>query len=299
VPRRIASAGRTATRDRPATSSASERFRSLDAYRVRREWERYEGTAQRDLFRTLRARFLARHPGPGGWALDLGSGPLRFTAALGLKDARRVALDLSAAMLRFRGPSIVPSTDRVRGDAARPPFAKRSATTVAVIGNTLGFAGDSADAVLDQAIGLTAPGGVLLLEIAPGPGERSRYLARLPTSSVARLLRSPVGAVLPRLTREGFEIERVRRAEPGEFRRFAVPEIVRRLAQERWRIREVLVVAPSLGPDATALEAVARDAKAWSHLLELEEEVGRNPARWPAAAAILAAAEAPAAAAKH
>ncbi len=278
--------------------SARDRFREVDRYRAEREWQRYEGTAQRDLYRELRERFLDRHSGPARWAADLGSGPGRFTGRLGGPGTRRVAVDLSLEMLalleaRERRPEVRATLDRVRADAARSPFAPGSFEAVALLGNALGFAGAESERLWSAALSLVHPGGTLTLEIAPGPGERSRYLVRLPPTSVARLLRAPLVAVRPRVEREGFAPEPERRAGPREFRRFSPDEVTRRLVSAGWEVREVTAVAPALGTDAARLEAVRPDAKAWAHLLELEEQLGRTPARWARAAAVLIAARRP------
>lgn len=279
----------------PATESARDRFRSLDPYRAEREWKRYEGTPQRELFRALRQRFLARHPGPEGWSADLGSGPGRFTLEIGPPRARRVALDLSLEMLRrASGTDAAPfPAERVRGDASRPPLAPGRFGAVALLGNTLGFAGRAGEDLLAAAESLVAAGGRLLIEIAPAAGERSRYLARLPSSAVARLLRSPTAAVLPRVLREGFEEEPARRAEPGAFRRWTAEELAARWRTAGWTREETMAIAPALGPETQRLEAIRRDAKAWKHLQDLEEAIGRTPERWSRAAAVLLAASAP------
>jgi SAM-dependent methyltransferase len=279
--------------------SPRERFRAADAYRAQREWRRYEGTGQRDLYRELRERFLGRHAVADGWVLDIGSGPGRFLPFAGRARVRRVALDLSREMLNLLpsawaasgSPSAVP--DRVRGDGLRPPFDRHRWAEVIVFGNTLGFAGRDAEHLLLQAEELIAPDGVLLIEVAPGPGERSRYLARLPASTVARLLRSPIRAVLGRLDREGFSTEPPRRATAGPFRRFSPEDLRGRLERAGWEIQETMAVAPALGPDPVRIAAVRSDAKAWSRLLELEEEIGRRPERWRDAAAVLLSARHP------
>lgn len=278
---------------------APERFRTADGYRARREWLRYEGTGQRDLFRELRERFLARHAVDEGWVLDLGSGPGRFLPFAGRAGSRRVALDISREMLNLlpeawaASGSTDPPPDRVRGDALHPPLVRGRGAEVIVFGNTLGFSGKAADRLLDEAERIVAPGGILVVEIAPAPGERSRYLARLPPSSVARLLRSPTRAVLARLDREGFRPEPPRHETPESFRRFAVRELQDRLVGDGFEMVETVAVAPALGPDALRIEAVRGDAKAWPHLLDLEEEVGRRPERWSEAAAVLLSARLP------
>jgi len=280
---------------------ARERFVRADRYHVEREWKRYEGTAQRDLYRELRERFLDRHSVDGGWTLDLGSGPGRFTARLGTGNVRRVALDLSREALKILKEAwptpttgVPPLPGRVRGDAVRPPFLPSAFSEVAVLGNTLGFAGAGADQFLEAAESLVAPGGTLLLEVAPGPGERSRYLARLPPGSVRRLLWSPLRAVVPRIEREGYRREPRRKSREGTFRRLRGEDLSRRLTASGWDVREVLAVAPALGPDASRLASVRADPRAWSQLILIEEELGHRPERWKEAAAVLVAAVRPA-----
>lgn len=279
----------------PARSVAHARFLALDREKALREWHRYEGTAQRELFRVLRERFLRRHAGGGGWVLDAGSGPGRFTPVLGGNAARRVALDLSRAMLavgRELGDRLtvhgVPRPERVRGDARRPPFRSGSFASVALVGNALGFEASEGTRLLNAVEDLIAPGGTLVLEIAPGPGERSRYLARLPPGAVRRLVAAPLAAVLPRLDREGFAPEPVRH-QPAAFRRWTAGELGARWRPPTWLLREVMAVAPALGPDRARLDAVARDPASWTRLVELEEAIGGRSARWSGAAAVLLA----------
>ena len=114
----------------PPDGRALDRFREADAYRARREWLRYEGTGQRDLYRELRERFLARHAADTGWTLDVGSGPGRFLPSVGGTRTRKVAIDLSLEMLRLvprtwnLAKAVGTAPERVRGDAIRPPLAR-------------------------------------------------------------------------------------------------------------------------------------------------------------------------------
>jgi SAM-dependent methyltransferase len=286
---------RPPARASPPAPSPADRFRRTDSYRARREWLRYEGTGQRDLYRELRERFLLRHSVASGWVLDLGSGPGRFLPFAGGEGSRRVALDLSREMLRAIPDSWMASgapgasPHRVQGDALRPPFHRGQWEEVVALGNPLGFAGKDAGRLLEVAEDLVAPGGLLLLEIAPSSGEHSRYLARLPASSLARLLYAPRQAVLRRLDREGFRSEPARRAPGDSFRRFTVREIHERWGRSGWEALETSAVAPVLGSDPERIAAVRADARAWPRLIELEEEVGRRPERWKGAAAVLLA----------
>jgi len=287
------------TRPRAGDESALKRFRGADAYRARREWQRYEGTAQRDLFRELRERFLARHAVGEGWVLDVGSGPGRFLPWVGGPRTRKVALDLSREML-----SLVPGTwrdgggrgpvpDRILGNAARPPLVRGAWAEVTVLGNTLGFSGRMAGIQLDEAQQLVAADGVLLIEIAPSFGERSQYFARLPGAALARLFHAPLAAILSRLDREPFRAEPPRHETPRAFHRFTVEEVVARMRLRGWEVRETMAVAPALGPDPGRIASGRRDPKSWARLLDLEEVVGHRSERWARAAAVLVAARHP------
>jgi len=292
----VALARRPSRRPSPrADVPARDRFRTLDAYRARRELQRYAGTGQRDLYRELRERFLARHRVPDGWAVDLGSGPGRFLAYIGGTGSRKVALDISREMLKLvdeggaSSGAVPPRADRVRGDALRPPLAIGRWSEVVLLGNTLGFAEDSSERLLRASEILVRPGGVLVTEIAPSSGERSRYLARLPPSALGRLLRAPTAALLPRILREGFRPEPARRKHAGEFRRLHVADLHARWHTAEWEVTETIAVAPAIGADGSRIAAARKDPKAWDHLLEVEEALGRLPDRWPHAASVLLA----------
>lgn len=298
-PRRVP-ATLTGARGSAGRPAAHERFLRQGEDRARREWLRYEGTPQRELFRQLRERFLRRHAREGRWSLDAGSGPGRFLPWIGRAGATRVALDLSRSMLAVgrertarTGTPKDGTLERVRGDALRPPFAPGAFAEVALVGNTLGFEGSRGRELLDGVEPLVGPGGVLVVEIAPGPGERSRYLRRLPPGAVRRLLAAPASAVLARLAPEGFAREPIRH-RPASFRRWTVGELSGRWRPRGWTVREAMAVAPALGPDPTRLSEVARDPVAWTRLLDLEEQLGRDPARWTDAAAVLVAVASPA-----
>ncbi|HEY6238855.1 MAG TPA: methyltransferase domain-containing protein, partial [Thermoplasmata archaeon] len=167
-PRRPAGQRRPTSRHPAETSQLPrERFLRLDRYRVDREWKRYEGTPQRDLFRELRIRFLERHRARGRWSVDVGSGPGRFSPLVGESGGRAVQLDLSREMLSFARDRAGARSGRrpldlVRGDVLRAPLRPGKFAEVAVLGNGLGFAGEASDRFLDAAIGLVAPGGTLL-----------------------------------------------------------------------------------------------------------------------------------------
>ncbi len=179
--------------------------------------------------------------------------------------------------------------DRIRGDLGSAPFPPGRFGEVVLLGNLVGFAGPAGPAVLESAAALVAPEGTLVVEVVPGAGESSRYLARLPTSAVGRLLRSPVRALVPRIEREGFVEEARRRSDEGAFLRATPSDLTGWLGSAEWSAVETMAVAPVLGTDAERVAAARGDAKAWEHLLEVEEEVGRRAERWDRAAAVLVA----------
>ncbi|MEM0129353.1 MAG: class I SAM-dependent methyltransferase [Thermoplasmata archaeon] len=273
----------------------------MDAYRVEREWLRYEGTPLRELFRELRERFLRRHTAEcRGWVLDAGSGPGRFSAAIGPPDAPRVLLDLARTALK-RAREISPRAtgasggagpgrwEPVRGDALRPPFVPESFGGVVVLGNLLGFAAAPLERPLRVLADLVAPGGMLVVEVAPGPGERSVYLHRLPPSVVRRILRAPSRWLEPRIDREGFERLPARRpASASPFRRWTVDELIA-AAPTGFTVEAVSAVAPLLGSEPERLEPVRADPISWERLLAMEEHWGSVRQRWSAAASALVA----------
>ena len=273
-------------------TDARSRFRNLSTYRVSREWDRYEGTAQRRLFREIRTRFLGRHAVAGGWVLDLGSGPGRFLPHVGGPGSRKVALDLSEEMLRRVVREGRNPPERVRGDGVLPPFRPQAFYEVAVLGNAIGFAGSEADLLWQRAAELVRPGGRLILEVVAGSGERSTYLARLPPSSLPRLFRAPLRVLLSRVDREGFAVVPARKVDPRAFRRYDPTTLARDLSERGWTVEEVMAVAPALGTHPEGLEAIEPDPTAWARLLELEEVLGRRVGRVSAGAAVLLSATA-------
>jgi SAM-dependent methyltransferase len=279
---------------------ARERFASADEYRLEREWRRYEGTAQRDLFRVLRQRFLRRHPPTvAGPVLEVGSGPGRFSALVGDAEHARVLFDLSADALARARVRVSRAADRhparstsaVVGDAARMPFTSGAFAGVVALGNVVGFGAETSPTIVNELFRCTGPdGGTLLLELAPGAGEVSAYLHRLPPGAVARLLRSPVRAVATRVRREGFlEIARPAKRHPSGFRRWGAAELDAHLPDRGLAREESVAVAPCLGSDPVRLAAVRQDPVAWANLLALEESIGGDPARQSPASALLVA----------
>lgn len=280
-----------------AAPASEARFKSLDTYRVEREWKRYEGTAQRDLFRTLRFRFLARHPPPvEGPILEVGPGPGRFSIELLAWRRPMMLLDLSRTMLQKARETLgrVPSSGQpigfLVGNGRNPPFRPHTFAQVLLLGNLLGFASTSAHELLQRCAELVRPDGQLLLETSPGSGESSRYLHRLPPTVIRRLLRSPLRALVPRVIREGFLPSRSAEKSGKDFRRLTAEEASSWLSKSGFEVGETLSVAPCFGVAREALEMVRPDESGWSRLLELEEEIGSRPDRWDDAASLLVSA---------
>jgi ubiquinone/menaquinone biosynthesis C-methylase UbiE len=280
-----------------AAPSAEARFRHLDAYRVEREWKRFEGTPQRELLRTLRERFLDRNaPGVEGPVLEVGPGPGRFTPRLASSGRAVVLLDLSRPMLERARVRLESEGGQggplhfVEGNGRFPPLRERRFAGAVLLGNVLGFATSDAEELLQRVARVIRPGGTLLLEIAPGPGEYSRYLHRLPLTALGRLLRAPPSAILPRVLREGFaSAETVKRAGK-RFRRIGQDEVARLLDSLAFRLIETISIAPCLGSDPARLNTLEIGGSAWGRLLDLEEQAGRPPERWAGAATLLLAA---------
>jgi hypothetical protein len=182
-----------------------------------------------------------------------------------------------------------PLPERVRADAVRPPLRPAAFREVVALGNQIGFAGPEAPRLLREAIGLLSPGGTIILESVVDSGERSRYLARLPPGAVGRLFRSPIRLVRSRIEREGFELEPERDPSRHGFRPVSPGEIRRTLRRAGVDVVEAMAVAPALGFEPQRAEAVESDPDAWANLLEIEEEIGRQPAHCDVAASLLVA----------
>jgi SAM-dependent methyltransferase len=289
-------AGRRTGPESGATVPGRHRFLEWDEYRVEREWRRYEGTPLRDLYRELRERFLARHRADvPGRSLEIGPGPGRFTPFIGRPEDPIVLLELSRAMLEWvrENPTKedLPNLALVQGDAVSPPFRAGKFHRVVMLGNVLGFAERDGPELMARTSALVAPGGKLLLEFVSGAGERAHYLHRLPVGAVARLFAAPVRAIQPRVEREGFDPVRPRDEGNRRFLRISPSALHATLEATGFDVIETLAVAPSLGNDPSRLGRIRADPTAWTHLLELEEAIGRAPARQVHAAAVLLAAE--------
>ncbi len=293
---RVGSTRRVAPSAAPAVGPGRPprtRFLELDPYRAEREWLRYEGTAQRDLFRELRMRMLTRNHPRQGRSLDLGCGPGRFLAPPDLTASGWVGVDLSREMLRRAALGARPEStaDLVRADGLNPPFRRGVFSWVQLLGNVLGFSGPRGPELLDVTLPLVGPGGRLLVEIAPGPGEASRYFHRLPPSVVRRLLEGKGHGLSSAIEREGFRPVRSGTVPGVGFRRWSAPELLRYLRDRQFDPLEVMAVAPLLGSDPQRIEAASASVSAWTSLLQWEESVGRDPDRWPEAAAVIVVAQ--------
>ncbi|MCI4322292.1 MAG: class I SAM-dependent methyltransferase [Thermoplasmata archaeon] len=245
------------------------------------------------MFRSLRQRFLARHEVATGRTLDVGCGPGRFTPFVGGPGCLRVGIDLSDSMLRelpeHWDPG-APFPQLVRGDGLAPPFRAAPFSEVALLGNAIGFAGPDALRLLSSCAALVAPGGTLVVELAPGAPSDSVYLHRLPTGAVVRVLHAPTALVRNKVEREGFRwTEGPDRRRHG-FRPVTEEEVCQELDTVGFEVGEVMAVAPALGGDPDRLEVIRADRVSFARLLDLEEALGRaGPVRRKAAAVLLAA----------
>jgi hypothetical protein len=197
--------------------------------------------------------------------------------------------------LRDRWPSGLDRPALLHADARRLPLRQGRFDEVVVLGNAVGFAGADAFSVLDAAAELVAPGGVLLVETAPGAGTSSRYLRRLPIGAVRRLLAAPLAAVAPRVEREGYEVPESEDRTRHGFRPVTEAELSERVRRHGLSVVEAIAVAPAMGGSPERLEQLRPDTNAWGRLLALEEHLGRGPkVREHAAALLLAAGRPPA-----
>jgi hypothetical protein len=193
-------------------------------------------------------------------------------------------------MLREVGEHWDPQTpfpELVRGDGLTPPFRESTFSEVALLGNAVGFAGPAALDLLGSCARLVAPGGSLLVELAPGVPSESRYLHRLPPGAVVRLLRAPAALVRARVEREGYRwTEGPDRRRHG-FRPVSEEEVRSELEATGFDVGEVMAVAPALGGNPDLLEAIGTDRGAFARLLDLEEALGRAVTIRRKAAALL------------
>jgi SAM-dependent methyltransferase len=241
----------------------------LPSERARREWSRYEGTVQRNLWLQFRRRFLSRAlqdlPSRPAVILEVGPGPGRFSDLLVSTGRPVILLDLSLAMIR-EGRGLHPATRPggphwVLGDALRLPVPPRSLAALVALGNVLGFAGSRAGLLLREWDESLAPGGVFAIEtslLAPAKGE----------------------ALSPRAPAAGREGRRpltvLRTPKVSYFSRKELDDWFARLG---WRLEEATPVAPRAGGSPTdAQQALHRAGGDWRTLLEEEERAGREAA---------------------
>ena len=125
----------------------------------------------------------------------------------------------------------------------------------------------------------------------PDSDTASRYFHRLPPSVVRRLLEGKGHGLSSAIEREGFRPVRSGTVPGVGFRRWSAPELLRYLRDRQFDPLEVMAVAPLLGSDPQRIEAASASVSAWTSLLQWEESVGRDPDRWPEAAAVIVVAQ--------
>ncbi len=228
-----------------------KRYRELPAARAEREWERYQGTLQRELWLRLRERFLLRaldaSPSQSPWVVELGSGPGRFAPLLTRAGSQALLVDLSPAMIREgrRRLGSPPRTHWVLADALRLPIRLGATRLLVALGQLLNLAGGEAPLFLREWDRVLPPGAGWALEV------------NLEGSSLASPSRE-----------KGTET----------LTRFRLEELEGRLASLGWRVEESLKVAPKAGGEEDSCRrALKRWGGNWEQWLEEEERAGRSP----------------------
>ncbi len=281
---------------RSVRTGVPERFLAADRYRARREWDRYEGTPQRELLRRSRERFLqvnlrhAHRKFPR--MLELGPGPGRFSPILARFTDRLLRIDVSRAMLkeaRRHAPRGSPRADDriadILGDAGQLPLPSRSVPCVVALGNLLGFAGDRGPDVLDEISRTLTPRGMLVLETMNPPAQVPRFVHRMSVTEWRRTVHEAVGYRLITLLREGWERapQTLPRPTPSTFSFISPEEVVDWLDDLGFEIGDQMVTAPLLGGEPSLVAEISRGrTEILEEILRWEDYAGRRPEflRW-------------------
>jgi SAM-dependent methyltransferase len=254
---------------------------------VDRERRRYSGEAWRVLVRELRDRFLVRHlPKGGGWVLELGPGPGRFTPTILSSGARVVAVDLSLAMLRAlhrRKPVRAQSRRlaKVRAAGEFLPFRDGAFRGAVLYGNILGFSARDGRWLLSEVARVVRPGGTLIIDVSSPVGATTEFLENgARRRFLLRVLRDPEYYLLNAVIGSGARVHSPFAPERWafwEFDFYTVPAAQKALSAAGFRTIDRMAVGP-IGAFRERLTAIARrDRRAWRNLVELEERVGRRP----------------------
>ena len=252
-----------------------------------REWRRYTGEAWRILVRELRDRFLARHlPKDGGWVLELGPGPGRFTPTVLASGARVVAADLSLPMLQalHRRKPVRSQSGRLRGVRAAGehlPFRNGAFRGAVLYGNILGFSAGDGPRLLSELARVVRPGGVLVMDVSSPIAATTEFLCSGARGRfLLRILRDPDYYLLSWIASSKSRAHQP--YAPGrmafwEFDFYTVPAAEAALAAAGFRSFDRMAVGV-IGAYRERLTTIARrERKAWENLLKLEESVGRRP----------------------
>ena len=270
----------------PSGSTRRRRIRERFDASVSREWNRYAGTAWHVLVRELRERFVSRHLSKGGgWVLELGPGPGRFTPTILRSGARVVAADLSVPMLRSLGSRLSSRSGgarlrRVRAAGEHLPFEEGTFRATIALGNLLGFSAADGPRLLGEVARVTCPGGLLVLDVASPVGAATDFLQTATEQRLLlRVLRNPEYYFLNEVVRDA---DRTRQPYAPkrwgffEFDFYTTRGVDKVLAQAGFRPVDRMAIAP-VGAYRDRLTTTARrDRTAWKSLLVLEERAGRR-----------------------
>jgi len=286
---RPSSAAQRPAPKRAARTASARRRRIREQFdlSVGREWRRYSGNAWRVLVRELRERFLARHlPRGGGWVLELGPGPGRFTPTVLASGARVVAADLSLPMLRALGRRrSVRSRSfrlrRVRAAGEHLPFRDRAFRAAVAYGNILGFAGKEGDRLLSELARVVRPGGLLVLDVASPVGSAVEFLEKGARERFLRkLLRDPDYYFLNEILGagdRGHQPYAPARMGYFEFDFYTAAGADKVLRAAGFRPIDRMALG-AVGAFRDRLTAIARrERRTWKNLVVIEEHVGRRP----------------------
>ncbi len=259
------------------------RIRERFDAQVTREWNRFGSTARRRVHGQLRARFLAQHlPAGGGWVLELGPGPGRFSAQIAGRARRAVAVDLSRPMLRrarqrTSRERVARRVRWVRGTGERLPFAPGAFRAAVVYGNILGFAGHEGPELLRELARVVRPGGRLILDVSSPVSATSEFLhVAAQRRFLERILADPHRYFLDHVLAKGHQPYDPARMAFFEFSFYTPDQVAVLLQAAGFAVTDRMAVAPVSAFQERIAASAGRRRRTWENLLVLEEKIGRR-----------------------